>query len=131
MKKAVLPMIMVLAVIVGLAAVAVFPHYFSEWSSRRKHAHLIEQAFNQRLLPASAFVREFVERKHRLPDDLEMERYNRGKSGWDVVRLCRDRPPWLDRWGVGGRDFFVTTSVPEWNLYYCSWDNKRFEAWTD
>ena len=72
-----------------------------------------------------------MEREHRLPNDAEMETFNHGKSGYEIVSLYRERPQWLDHWGVAGRDFIVTTTVPEWNLFYCSWDNKRLEFWSD
>jgi hypothetical protein len=123
-----------IGIIAGLFGGAVFLYYFPEWSSRRDHAQEIERAFNERLLPAAAFVRGFVEREHRLPSDEEMK-----SAGWlitsmdtmdatDGIFLWRERPNWMGTWGVTGKDFMVETQVPDWNLYYQSWDNKRIEA---
>ena len=127
------PLFVMVGVIASFLAFGVFLTYYNEWSSRRKHAQQIEQAFNERLLPAAVFVKSFVERNHRLPSDEEME-----QSGWhcgttgagtDVwVSIIRERPQWIDSWGIAGRDFIVETAVPDWNLFYCSWDNKRIEA---
>ena len=123
------PLFVLLGMIASVAALGVFLTYFNEWSSRRKHSHEIEQAFNERLLPAAAFVRGIVEREHRFPSDGEL-----GISGWHVssmddgIQLYRERPQWLDICGVAGKDFIVGTQVPDWNLYYRSWDNQRIEA---
>jgi len=109
-----------------------FSGYYTDWSSHRRHATEIELAFNGRLLPAAAFVRSFTEREHRLPTDEEME-----KSGWQIgstghgtdkgISLYRERPNFWGTWGVRGKDFLLYTEVPDWNLYYSSWDNKRIE----
>ena len=123
------PLFVVLGVITGLFAFGVSLTYYNEWSSRRRHAQDIEHAFSTRLLPAATFIRSFVEREQRLPSDEEME-----QSGWhmssmsDGINIYRERPQWLDTWGVGGRDFLVETQVPDWNLYFRSWDNQRIEA---
>jgi hypothetical protein len=118
-----------LGIIASICFVTVFLPYFNEWASRRDHAQEIERAFNERLLPAAAFVRGFVEREHRLPSDEEME-----SAGWNLsstnngIQLYTTRPNFQDCWGVPGKDFMVETQVPDWNLYYQSWDNKRIEA---
>jgi len=131
MKKAIVSILLFLGVLCCLLALSYLWMFGSEWSSHRKHAQLIERAFNNRLIPACDFVRDFVEREHRLPSDSEMEGINQGKTGWDIVTIIRERPPWLASWGVPGRDFIVTTSEPEWNLYYCSWNGEHIESWTD
>ena len=110
----------------------VFLSYYNEWYSRRVHSEEIELAFKERLLPATAFVRNFVSREHRLPTDEELVR-----AGWQIgtigggrdayVHFYRERPSWFDGWGVLGKDFLVETAVPGWNLYYRSWDNQRVE----
>ena len=119
--------------IASLVAVMVFLSYYGEWSSQREHAQDIDQAYNKRLLPAAAFVRSFVAREHHLPSDEEIER-----AGWQIgsvglgkdegITIYRERPQWLDSWGVTGKDFLLYTAVPDWNLYYQSWDNKRIEG---
>lgn len=108
--------------------------YENEWRSRRRHAVEIEQAFNERLLPAAAFIRTFSNREHRLPTNEEME-----QTGWQIgsigggrgrgkgITVYRDRPN-FGRNGVEGRDFLLFTDISGWNLYYSSWDNKQTEA---
>ncbi len=113
-------------------SMGIFLTFYSEWHSHRRHAREIERAFNERLLPAAAFMRTFMEREHRLPSDKEME-----KAGWhissmaDGINIYRESSQWIGAGGTGGvvgRDFVVETRVPDWNLYYRSWDNKRIEA---
>lgn len=116
-----------------LVAFGAYLDYSNEWSSHRKHAQEIEHAFNDKLLPAAAFVRDFVKREHRLPNQEEFR-----LSGWNIastnngiehyIDLIRERPQWADSWGVAGTDFMLGTDVPDWNLYYQSWDQKRIEA---
>lgn len=105
---------------------------YNEWESRKRQGALIEQAYREKLLPATAFVRGFVARENRLPTDHEMV-----AAGWipwtsaggpPGVMLYRERPSWGTGWGMPGRDFMVETSVPEWNLFYKSWDDQRIEA---
>jgi hypothetical protein len=127
------PFSILLGVIASLVGVVVFVSYYSEWSSRREHAQEIEQAYTKRLLPAAEFVRAFVAREHRLPNDEEMRR-----AGWQIgsvglgrdegIAIYRQRPNWLDTWGASGKDFLLETEVPDWILYYQSWDNKRVEG---
>lgn len=131
MKKIAISILVLIGVVGALLTIPYLWLSASEWTSHRTNAQLIERAFNDRLMPACAFVQGFVERERRLPSDSEMDAINQGKSGWDVVTIIRERPSWLKDWGVVGRDFILSTSEPEWNLYYCSWNNKRIEAWTD
>jgi hypothetical protein len=129
----------ILRVVVGsffvLAALAVFFDLFGgfDWLSRRTHAKEIEAAFRNELLPAAAFMRSFLEREHRLPSDSEMREYgwNIGPLEWGtyhVISIERAGLRGTNSWGVEGRDFRLATLVPDWNLYYCSWDNKRIES---
>ncbi|XHR29159.1 MAG: hypothetical protein ACFUZC_01060 [Chthoniobacteraceae bacterium] len=127
------PFFAVLGALAGLCVFTIFLTYYDEWSSHRMHAQEIERAFNERLLPATTFVRNFVERENRLPSDEELESagWPRGTTGHGTnayVHIYRERPQWLDSWGVVGRDFLLETAVPDWNLYYRSWDNQRIEA---
>lgn len=116
------------------AAVFVIPWGFmeySEWASRRVHASEIDAVYRDRVMPAAAFVRDFVAREQRLPNDTEMDSFNRETAGHGWVTIHRERPPWIEQWGVPGRDFIVRSGVAEWNVFYCSWDARRFEVWTD
>jgi hypothetical protein len=119
--------------VLWFAGMGVFLTFYNEWSSHHEHAGEIEQAFRQRVLPAVAFIRDFEQREHRLPSDEELE-----KAGWQIgtneggkgVRIQVDRDPsrGFANWGTVGKDFVVETSVPQWTVYYRSWDNQRIEA---
>ncbi len=121
----------------AIVGVCLFGCLTNEWFSRRKHAQEIENAYNTRLLPAAVFIESFVEREHRLPADTEFE-----AAGWPVgnsvhadntlsggITIYRERGKCVDNeWGTPGKDFVLETSVPDWNLYYRSWDKRRIEA---
>jgi hypothetical protein len=121
----------VLAIAVGVFGIPWGLMEFSKWSSRREHAAEIDVMYRDRVLPAAAFVRDFVAREQRLPNDHEMETYNRETAGHGWVTIHRERPPWIEAWGVPGRDFIVRSGIEEWNVFYCSWDARQFEVWTD
>jgi hypothetical protein len=102
----------------------VFLSYYNEWQSHRRHAQEIERAFTEQLLPATAFIKSFALREHRLPTDDEL-----ASAGWGRAEIAVHRDPaWLENHGVPGQDFVVETTVPDWNLFYQSWDNRRVEA---
>jgi hypothetical protein len=104
---------------------------FSERWSHWQNRELINRSFERRLVPAASWVKTFLAREHRLPTDDEMRSHCSEAFGDDVVAIYRERPRWMENWGVAGQDFMLCDSIPEWNLYYCSWDHRRIEAWSD
>jgi hypothetical protein len=102
-----------------------------EHESRRKNANLIEQSYKERLLPASTWVKSFVVREHRLPQDHELGDFCIRQLSGHRIEIYREPPTWQRSWGVQGTDFMLVDAIPEWNLYYCSWNGRRIEAWTD
>ena len=117
---------------VWLVGMDVFLNYHAARYSRREHAQEIEAAYNERLLPAMAFIRSFYDREHRLPTEAEIESTG-WQTGWDeaidpVIHYRPERPQWYNSWGVPGKDFVVETRVADWTLRCLSWDNKRIES---
>lgn len=105
--------------------------WFSEQRSHWQNRKSIEESFEQRLLPAASWVKGFVARERRLPTDEEMQSYSASAFNGNTVAIFREPPPWQATWGVTGEGFMLCDSVPEWNLYYRSWEGRRVEAWTD
>lgn len=122
------------AIAVGLVLLFLsFPYcilLFSEFASHQKHSGLIRQARDERLIPAATWVQAFRTQRGRLPYDDEMRAYFTERFN-SHAQIISERPYWLDRWGVQGTDFIIATSVPEWNLFYCSWDQRTLEYWSD
>lgn len=105
--------------------------WFSEQRSHWQNRKSIEASFEQRLLPAASWVKGFASRERRLPTDEEMQAYSASAFKGNAVAIFREPPPWQATWGVAGEAFMLCDSVPEWNLYYRSWNRQRIEAWTD
>jgi hypothetical protein len=99
----------------------------SHWNNRK----LIKRYFEERMVPSAAWVEEFKSRQHRLPTDDEIKAFCVEKFGRDEVGIYREAPPWEHSWGAQGRDFMLCSSIPEWNLYYYSWNGKTTALWTD
>jgi hypothetical protein len=99
----------------------------SHWNNRK----LISRQFDDQLLPSAVWVEGFEFREHRLPTDEEMKAFCIKKFGRNEVGIYREAPPWEHTWGTQGRDFMLCSSIPEWNLYYRSWNRRRSELWTD
>jgi hypothetical protein len=122
------------AIAVGLVLLVLAIPYFiiliPEVASHRKYSDLIRQARDERIIPAATWVQAFRAERGRLPTDDEMRTYFTERFHSHAA-IIRERPYWLDGWGVKGTDFIIATSVPEWNLYYCSWDRQTLEYWTD
>jgi hypothetical protein len=136
MQKAILVFLgniifVVVGIIASIAGAGVLLTYGTEWSSHRKHARELDRAFNETLVPAASFIRSFAESEHRLPSDEELEAagwriaHGTDGKGMTVYRAPLNR---TDEWGILGRDFLLETEVPDWNLYYRSWDKKRIEG---
>ncbi|HEX8296992.1 MAG TPA: hypothetical protein VF593_11860 [Chthoniobacteraceae bacterium] len=130
-KKTGLIAVSVAGALLFVCCLPILAVHFVEWNARREAAQDIDRAFNELLVPASAFVRAFAEREHRLPTDTEMDEFNRGSSGWGIVTIIRDPQERPGSWGIPGKDFIVRTALPEWTLLLSSWDNKRVEAYTE
>jgi hypothetical protein len=100
------------------------------WENRKA----INAVFDQRLLPAAAWVESFCKRQGRLPTDVEMRAYSMKNFAGNGVRIMREPPPWGVEWENGwvmGKDFVLCDGIPDWNLYYRSRDQRKVEAWTD
>jgi hypothetical protein len=60
-----------------------------------------------------------------------MRSYSTERFPKSYAAVYRERPHWINGWGAQGTDFVIATSVPEWNLFYCSWDQRTLEYWSD
>ena len=119
--------------VVWLVSMDVFLEYHAAWYSHREHAQEIEAAYNERLVPAMAFIRRFYNREHRLPTDEELEiagwkiGYSYPYGDWNHQMCVYRHPSSLDGQGVPGKDFVVETLAADWIIAYRSWDDKRVE----
>lgn len=121
-----------LAAALLLCALPVLLLFLVERDSHRRHAGQIRQAHAEWLVPAQAWVRTFSATHQRLPTDAELRAPDAQKT-WplDRVGISAERPVWQQEWGAPGRDFMIGTSVGEWNLSLCSWDQRLLEVYNE
>jgi hypothetical protein len=114
-------------IVISAVAVLIAIGYW-QWPPRhsyRDHKELFPAAYLE-LESQSAWCQSFLEEKERLPTPEELQdRF--GQISW----IYSQQPEWSETWGVSGRDYILTSTTGEWNLFLQSWDGARFELYNE
>lgn len=110
-----------------LGLTLIFP--VSEWLSYRAARPHFDEHYAQVIIPRAVWVERFRGDHGRFPTSDE---YHQSQGGYaEKCAVITTKPPWQKDWGEEGRAFMVGTGVGEWNLYYQSWDQKRWWEWNE
>lgn len=129
-RKLLVPTLCICAALLGLAS-PILLFYLGEPFSRWEFAEANRRALAERLHPAATWIHAFVGKHNRLPSRLEVQAFRANQLSGGEVALYRKGELSLPSWGPSKEDFVVCASTGEWNLYYCSWNRKVLEVYSE
>ncbi|MHA3771774.1 hypothetical protein ACXR0O_09590 [Verrucomicrobiota bacterium sgz303538] len=130
-KREVLPWLIVVGMAV-LPFASLFLYYpISEWLSYRRHRPGFDAIYEKEILPEVEWVRHYYEENGKLPTQEEYQAVHKRADEYCRSMIIASRPPWQKTWGPEGSSFMISSSFNEWNLYYQSWDGKRWWVYNE
>jgi hypothetical protein len=90
-----------------------------------KQVRKTKEFTGEHLIPLANFIEGFQSSNGRLPTDTELKNWTQTHEEY-AVSYFTNKPPFMDKWGVAGKDFVVGVWRGERFWYYSSWDKKSF-----
>lgn len=103
---------------------------FIEGRSRVRNGPYHDELYKTSIRPKAEWVKAFYAEHQRFPTQQELNpplSLNTNIVFVIDTNAFRSKPAWPNP----GRDFILSASAGDWNLYLQSWDGKEYKYWTD